>query len=217
MDFDAESFFGGKKSKRSNMSNIPDLDTYLGKDYGGFAMFGGQGASFGDDRNSNGFVDTLDFTRPQRRNMDDGIAYGIQHFGKSLKRSESNVGRFNRIMQLKKKKKLQARVELAELNPEKYGSVKSAKDRLDNFKENVLRKKAGIHGTQLTPQSSYKNIKPNIKALKNEIGYNISKIKLAKKIKQLEEMKRKKISVDEIENDNKEESATIVRRNERLQ
>lgn len=212
VSFDAEAFFGGKRSKGKS-NGIPDLDDFIrergGTDFGsGFiervAMSQKNKGSY-DDMNNNGFVDDLDFAHPPKSSGkrtrqarllgtdENNAAFGLQKFGNAIGRSESDIGRVTETKRNNKKRKLKAMVELAERNPKKY-NYQNAVERLENFEEKDLRRKAGVKSTRpyLTSDSSLagERISKAGSKIKNEIGYRVSKSRLAKKIKQLEEIRR---------------------------
>ena len=214
MAFDAEAFFGGRKSKKSSSGGIPDLDDFIKNSGGGYdmgsgfiervAMSQGRRGSY-DDLNNNGFVDDLDFAHPPKASGkrtrqarllgtdENNVAFGLQKFGNAVGRSESDIGRVGTTMRTKKKKRLKAMVELAERNPKKY-NLSQAYERLENFEEKELRRKAGVKSTRpyLTSDSSLagERLSKAGSKIKDEIGYHVSKSKLAKKIKQLEQSRR---------------------------
>jgi hypothetical protein len=214
MSFDAEAFFGGRKSRKASSGGIPDLDDFIRNSGGGYDMGSGflervassqrRRGSY-DDLNNNGFVDDLDFAHPPRASGkrtrqarllgtdENNVAFGMQKFGNAIGRSEADIGRVGTTMRTKKKKRLKAAVELAERNPKKY-NLQQAYERLENFEEKDLRRKAGTKSTRpyLTSDSSLagERISKAGSKIKNEIGYRVSKSKLAKKIKQLEQARR---------------------------
>lgn len=221
MSFDAEAFFGGRKSK-SKSNGIPDLDDFIrergGADFGsGFlervAMSQRNKGSY-DDMNNNGFVDDLDFAHPPKLSKkrskqarllgtdENNVAFGLQNTGNAVGRSEYDIGRVLQTKRSNKKKRLKAAVELAERNPKKY-NISEAYERLDNFEEKELRRKAGVKSTRpyLTSDSSLvgERLSKAGSKIKNEIGYRVSKSKLAKKIKQLEQIRKTEKRLDDPE------------------
>lgn len=205
MPFDAEAFFGGKKHTRNNLRNTPDMDNYMGMN-SGFDF--GRGSYYNDDMNNNGFVDAIDFAHPPKASGkrtkqarllgtdENNVAFGLQKFGNAIGRSESDIGRVNRTRRKNQKRRLEAGVELAKRNPKKYSYQKAA-ERLESFEETDLRRKAGVHGTRLTPQGSYSNVKSNVRGIagdiKNEIGYRVSKHKMSKKANQLRQQSERRL------------------------
>ena len=216
MSFDAEAFFGGRKSKRGSSNGIPDLDDFINTHSRGYDM--GQGfleripLSQGtrrhfrdDDINNNGFVDDLDFAHPPKASGkrtrqarllgtdENNVAFGLQKFGNAVGRSESDIDRIVQTRRSNKKKRLKAAVELAERNPKRY-NLQQAYEQLENFEEKELRRKAGKKSTRpyLTGDRELagERISKLGSSIKNEIGYRISKSKMKKKIKQLEESRK---------------------------
>ena len=214
MSFDAEAFFGGRKSKKGSSGGIPDLDDFIKNSGGGYDMGAGfmervamsqsRKGSY-DDLNNNGFVDDLDFAHPPKASGkrtrqarllgtdENNVAFGLQKTGNAIGRSESDIGRIINTKRSNKKKRLKAMVELAERNPKKY-NISEAYERLDNFEEKELRRKAGVKSTApyITSDSSLagERLSKAGSKIKNEIGYRVSKSKLAKKIKQLEQSRK---------------------------
>jgi hypothetical protein len=203
LSFDAEAFFGGKKNTRNNMRNTPDMDNFMGANFAGFSV-GGRRGNY-DDLNNNGFVDDLDFAHPPKASGkrtrqarllgtdENNVAFGLQKFGNAVGRSESDLGRVNRTRRKNQKRRLEAGVELAKRNPKKYSYQKAA-ERLESFEETDLRRKAGVKSTRpyLTSDRNLagERVSKAGSIIKNEIGYRVSKSRLGKKIKQLEESRR---------------------------